>query len=97
MQPMTSTTTKIEAKSQKFSLLTRTARSVQLVGDFTHWEEHPIPLRREPNGVWHTAIKLEPGTHHYRFLVDGLWYDDPECPIKMPNPFGGMNSVRQVS
>jgi 1,4-alpha-glucan branching enzyme len=94
---MTKTTVTIEAKPQNFSFSTRTARSVQLVGDFTNWEEHPIPLRREPNGLWRTAIKLEPGTHYYRFLVDGQWQDDPECLIKVPNPFGGMNSVRQVN
>jgi len=97
MQTMTKATTMIEAKPQSFSFVTRTARSVQLAGDFTNWEEHPIPLRREPNGVWRTAIKLEPGTHYYRFLVDGQWQDDPDCPVKVPNPFGGMNSVRQVN
>jgi 1,4-alpha-glucan branching enzyme len=87
----------IEAKLQKFSYVARTARSVQLVGDFTNWEEHPIPLRRVPNGAWHAAIRLEPGTHYYRFLVDGQWHNDPESPLNVPNPFGGLNSVRQVN
>jgi 1,4-alpha-glucan branching enzyme len=97
MQTMTSTPMMTESKPQNFSILKRSARSVQLVGDFTNWEAHPIPLRGESNGVWHTTVKLEPGTHYYRFLVDGQWYDDPECPIKAPNPFGGMNSVRHVN
>lgn len=97
MQTMTRATAMIEAKPQYFSYVTRTARSVQLVGDFTNWEEHPIPLRQEPDGVWHTAIKLRPGTHYYRFLVDGKWCDDPECSIKEPNPFGGLNAVRLVN
>ena len=97
MQTMTNTTTMREARPQTFSFITRTARSVQLAGDFTNWTEHPIPLRREVNGVWHTTVKLEPGTHYYRFLVDGQWHDDPECPLKAPNPFGGLNSVRHVN
>jgi len=87
----------MEARPQHFSYETRTARSVQLVGDFTNWEEQPIPLRRESNGRWQTIIQLEPGTHYYRFLVDGQWRDDPECHIKEPNPFGGLNAVRQVN
>lgn len=97
MNTITGATTMIEAKPQKFSYVARTARSVQLVGDFTNWEEHPIPLRREPNGLWQTTVKLEPGTHYYRFLVDGQWLNDPESHHNMPNPFGGLNSVRQVN
>ena len=42
------------------------------------------------------ASPLPPGTHHYRFLVDGEWRDDPECKMQVPNAFGTRNSVRQV-
>ena len=83
-------------KTEKFSIATPDAQEVQFVGDFTNWQERPIHLRKEPNGVWRTAVRLEPGTHYYRFLVDGQWRDDPECPVKVPNPFGGRNAVRQV-
>ena len=47
--------------------------------------------------MWHAAIPLEPGTHYYRFLVDGKWRDDPECPLQVPNPFGSQNAVKLVS
>jgi hypothetical protein len=40
---------------------------------------------------------LPPGAHHYRFLVDGEWRDDPECALRTPNPFGGENMTRQVA
>jgi hypothetical protein len=40
---------------------------------------------------------LEPGTHHYRFLVDGEWRDDPECALRTQNPYGGENMTRQVT
>jgi len=26
-----------------------------------------------------TTVELKPGTHHYRFLVDGEWRDDPNA------------------
>lgn len=97
MQTTMSTRIKTEAKPQNFSFVTPTARSVQLVGDFTNWQERPIPLQKEPNGVWRAAIRLEPGTHYYRFIVDGQWRDDPECSLRVPNPFGSQNAVRQVN
>ena len=83
-------------KMQTFSITAPTAQSVQLVGDFTHWKEQPITLHKETGGVWQTAIELEPGEHHYRFLVDGQWRDDPECTLRVPNPYGSQDSVRQV-
>ena len=84
-------------KQQAFSITAPTAMSVQLVGDFTHWQEKPISMKKESGGVWKTQVELPPGTHHYRFLVDGEWRDDPECTVRVPNPFGGQNSVRQVA
>jgi len=46
--------------------------------------------------VWKVSVELPPGVHHYRFLVGGEWRDDPECIVRVPNPFGGQNAVRQV-
>jgi 1,4-alpha-glucan branching enzyme len=84
-------------KSQTFSLTTPGAMSVMLVGDFTHWQEKPISMVKQQGDVWNAMVNLPPGTHHYRFLVDGQWRDDPECTLRVPNPFGGENSVRTVS
>lgn len=71
--------------------------SVLLVGDFTHWQESPIPLKKKKGGVWQATVDLTPGSHHYRFLVDGEWRDDPECTVRLANPFGTQNSVRVVA
>jgi len=84
-------------KKQTFSFTAPGAMSVQLVGDFTHWQERPLNLHKGVDGIWRTAIELEPGTHHYRFIVDGQWRDDPECALRVPNPFGSQNSIRQVA
>lgn len=82
---------------QTFSFRAPEAASVQLVGDFTHWQENPISLRKEADGIWQTTINLPLGTHHYRFIVDGEWRDDPECTLRAPNPFGSENMTRQVA
>jgi 1,4-alpha-glucan branching enzyme len=84
-------------RTQAFSFTAPTATSVQLVGDFTHWQQKPINLQKRADGIWHVAVELEPGPHHYRFLVDGQWRDDPECTVQVPNPFGDRDSVRQVT
>jgi len=81
---------------QTFSFYAPDATSVQLVGDFTHWQENPINLKRQRSGTWKVTVPLAPGTYHYRFLVDGEWRDDPECTLRVPNPFGTENSVRKV-
>jgi 1,4-alpha-glucan branching enzyme len=84
-------------RTQTFSFRAPEAMSVQLVGDFTQWQERPINLQKGVGGVWRTSVNLEPGTHHYRFLVDGQWRDDPECVLREPNPFGGEDMTRQVA
>ena len=63
------------------------ALRVALVGDFTHWQQNPINLRKHYDGIWRASASLPPGTYHYRFLVDGKWRDDPECTLRVPNPY----------
>jgi len=84
-------------KHQTFCIKAPSALRVQLVGDFTHWKERPINLHKGHEGVWHTTIDLQSGTHRYRFLVDGQWQDDPECKVRVPNPFGSEDDIRQVA
>lgn len=66
------------------------------MGDFTHWKEKPIALNKGQEGIWQTTVELEPGTHRYRFLVDGQWCEDPQCNRRVSNPYGSQDDVRQV-
>ena len=84
------------AQAQTFSFTHPAATRVLLVGDFTHWQKRPIRMTRKRGGVWTTQVPLAPGTYHYRFLVDGHWQDDPECTLRVPNPYGTHNAVRTV-
>ena len=90
------TLAKAKAVNQTFSFKAPSAASVMLVGDFTHWQKNPINLRKQPDGIWRVTITLAPGEHHYRFLVDGEWRDDPECILRVANPFGSQNSIAVV-
>jgi 1,4-alpha-glucan branching enzyme len=84
-------------KNQTFSFTAPMAMRVQLAGDFTHWQQRPIAMHKGQDGIWRTTVELSPGKHHYRFLVDGQWQDDPECTLRVPNPYGSEDAVRQVA
>ena len=86
----------VEAK-QTFRFNAPAAMSVLLAGDFTHWQEEAISMRKGRDGIWTATVELTPGKHNYRFIVDGDWCDDPDCTVRVPNPYGGENMVRQVA
>lgn len=54
-------------------------------------------MQKAKDGTWTATVTLPPGKHNYRFIVDGEWQDDPECTLRVPNPYGSQNMVRQVS
>ena len=81
---------------QTFTIKAPGAHSVLLVGDFTQWQQNPISMHNGIPGGWHAEVELAPGPHQYRFLVDGEWVDDPECTVRVPNPFGSQDCVCQV-
>jgi 1,4-alpha-glucan branching enzyme len=88
---------KVLKKQQVFSIKEPQATNVQLVGEFSEWEKTPIKLKKQKNGLWTARVPLPPGSYQYRFVVDGRWRDDPTCPTRVPNPFGEMNCVREVT
>ncbi len=76
-----------------FSYVAPEAKTVALAADFTRWQAAPLGLQKDKKGVWRTSIALAPGKYEYRLLVDGQWRDDPQCPHRQPNQFGGQNCV----
>ena len=50
-------------KKESFELVEPNAADVQLVGDFTGWEQNPIALKRQKDGCWKATVPLEPGQH----------------------------------
>ena len=94
---MTKKTGKPAKSKQVFAYNAPTALSVMLAGDFTHWQKEAIPMKRAKDGLWKVSVSLDPGVYHYRFLVDGQWKDDPECELRVANPYGGQNAIRNVA
>jgi len=69
---------------------------VFLAGTFNDWNPCADPLAKHSGGTWSRRLLLEPGEYEYRFIVDGLWQDDPTVSCRVANPFGGFNSVLVV-
>jgi len=84
-------------KKQTFQIQAPGATSVILVGDFTNWQSQGISMQKGHNGLWTASLELPAGHYHYRFIVDNEWKDDPECSLRVSNPYGGQNMVRHVA
>jgi chromosome partitioning protein len=73
------------------------AAKVQIAGDFNNWRPEKAEMSKVgESGVWQAKLKLPPGKHQYRFVVDGQWQQDPYNEKSELNPFGGLNSVIDV-
>lgn len=72
------------------------ARSVYLAGSFNNWSTDADPLKKEKSGFWVIKKKLSPGTHQYKYVVDGNWTPDPMNNNTTDDGFGGVNSVVEV-
>jgi peroxiredoxin len=58
------------------------AKSVALVGTFTDWKERPLAMTGpDAQGAYSTTVVLGPGSHEYKFLIDGETFrQDPGNP-----------------
>jgi 1,4-alpha-glucan branching enzyme len=53
------------------------AKSVEIAGDFNHWQ--PAPMHQQVDGWWFVQLLLAHGHHQYRFVVDGRPTLDPQA------------------
>jgi 1,4-alpha-glucan branching enzyme len=81
-----------------FVFETNAAKHVYLCGDFNNWEPESLCMSGNPAaGLWEKRLALPPGRYEYKFNVDGKWMHDPGAPENIPNTFGTMNSVLEVT
>ena len=77
----------------RFSYNDPEASAVFLAGSFNGWNATANPMKKLESGTWVLTIELGPGTHDYKFVVDGAWITDFENPASAPDPYGGVNSI----
>ena len=87
---------KPESKRIHFEFASPTAESVSIAGSFDDWRPNATPMIALGQGRWAKDLALPPGNYEYRLVVDGEWTPDPLAAETVPNPFGGVNSVRKV-
>lgn len=81
-------------KRVKFKYRSQPGSDVYLSGSFNNWDEATHKLRNgNSEGLHSISIFLPPGRHPYKFLIDGEWRIDPECPNWELNEFGTLNSL----
>ena len=79
-----------------FTLEKPAADKVFVAGDFNDWTESANPLEKEGD-TWKAVIDIPPGTYEYKFIVDGTYITDPGNPNTVSDPYGGKNSLLEVS
>jgi len=87
--------TQLTDTGEAIFVCTHTGSEVFLAGDFNAWNPRSHRMTRK-DGCFKRKLKLEPGAHEYKFVVDGEWLVDPNAVEQRPNEFGSMNSVIHV-
>jgi 1,4-alpha-glucan branching enzyme len=90
-------TPKKVAKPINFICIAPEAKRVSVIGEFNQWEANANPMRRQPDGGWHTQVTLGHGHHKYLFLVDGVTMLDPRASGTVSTPKGEKISIVAVS
>lgn len=73
--------------------------TVHIAGDFNNWSSEATPLDLKKEGVFTVTLYLPVGrTYEYRYLLNNSeWICDPYAEQNVPNPFGGDNSVLDLT
>lgn len=59
------------------------AKRVTVAGSFNGWNAAASEMKTEGGGVFQTTLRLPPGKHEYKFVVDGKWLDGPNQALEI--------------
>jgi 1,4-alpha-glucan branching enzyme len=84
-------------KKVSFQIKAEPGNAVFVAGTFNQWDPTQYRLRDNPtSGEYKIKLTVPPGRHEYKFVVNGVWCADPNCPDWAPNGQGSLNSVLNV-
>jgi len=83
--------------SYRFVLDAPGAQRVCVAGDFNGWDPESRRMKRMRSGedLFVARVDLSPGTHEFKFVIDGEWACCPSSP-RVINGLGEENSVVEV-
>lgn len=70
----------------------KNAQTVLLSGTFNNWSTSGEQMK-QVNGEWVVDVKLRPGRHEYKFIIDGKWTRDLRNTLILDDHCGDYNSV----
>jgi len=80
-----------------FSVRAEPGSKVFLAGSFNNWDPTAKEMiDKKGDGTYAATLQLAPGDYQYKFVIDGTWCADPECPDWTQNDHGTLNSVKHV-
>jgi len=86
-----------QPKRVTFTVRADPGSKVFVAGDFNKWSATATPLTDHARtGSFSVVLPLEPGSYEYKFVINGTWCVDPECPEWVQNSLGTLNSVCTV-
>lgn len=71
-------------------------KQVCVMGNFNDWNRTSLPMQQEPDGSFTLTRTFDEGEYQYKFVVDGKEVIDESNLHKVPNGFGGYNSVLTI-
>ncbi len=84
-------------KSVNFHFNAEPGSDVYVSGSFNHWNGKTIKMTNEGHtNDFYLTLMLPPGKHEYKFVVNGNYKIDSDCPNWVLNDYGTLNSVINV-
>ena len=71
------------------------ASKVILTSSFNNWNENQLKLKKVKTG-WSISLYVRPGTHAYKYIVDGDWTLDPKNNVVREDGTGNENNFMSV-
>jgi len=83
-------------KSMELKFSAPKAKKVSVAGTFNNWDTKTTTAKKDTRGNWSVKLDLAPGRYEYKFVVDGVWLNDPKCNNVVGNSFGTQNSILEI-
>ena len=81
-------------KRVTFKVSAPVSSEVSVAGTFNDWQPQPLtPGTGKGTVSFSRILFVTPGTHQYKFIINGEWLLDPNCQETVPNEFGNLNSL----
>jgi 1,4-alpha-glucan branching enzyme len=81
----------------QFNFRAEPGKKVFVAGTFNDWNPSQYALTdADGTGCYAASVDIPAGHIQYKFVVDGVWCVDPECPDWVRNQYGSLNSVMTV-